>query len=169
MSGAVTQAASPVNEAKTAELNEKMPVEQVHARAVEVAQQVVRQMKVNIKNGSTSMHLKLNPKELGVIDVDMVSNAQGVHVTFFAEQASTGRLLETQLSQLRDALVDSGVQLSGLNIGQHNTQGQKGGAFSHDTNFAPLPRQSFAERNEDGSDAPAERSIGQSSEIDYRV
>lgn len=114
------------------------------------------------------MHLQLNPKELGAIEVDMVSSSQGVQVTFFAEQASTGRLLETQLNQLRESLVDSGVQLSGLNISQHNTQGQKGGTFRHDTNFAPFTQQSFAERKADDA-AAAERGIRQSTEIDYRV
>lgn len=114
------------------------------------------------------MHLQLNPKELGAIEVDMVSSSQGVQVTFFAEQASTGRLLETQLNQLRDSLIDAGVQLSGLNIGQHNSQGQKGGAFSQEPNLAPFTQQHFGDRKLD--DAPTtERSIGQSGEVDYRV
>jgi flagellar hook-length control protein FliK len=158
----------PVKEAQTPELHGKPPAEYIHAEAVEVAQQVIRHMKANLSSGATSMHLQLNPKELGAIEVDMVSSSQGVQVTFFAEQASTGRLLETQLNQLRESLVDSGVQLSGLQIGQHNTPGQKGGMFGRDTNFAPFTQQNFVESTV--QDAPTvERSIGQSTEIDYRV
>ena len=117
------------------------------------------------------MRLQLNPKELGGIEVDMVSSPQGLHVTFFAEQASTGRLLETQLNQLRDSLVDSGVQLSGLNIGQHNTQGQKGGGFSQEPSSAPWPNEIFVEESRAGvtETSAAERQFGQSSEVDYRV
>ena len=117
------------------------------------------------------MRLQLNPKELGAIEVDLVSSPQGLHVTFFAEQASTGRLLETQLNQLRDSLVDSGVQLSGLNIGQHNTQGQKGGGFSQEPNAAPWPNEIFVEESRAGvtETSTAERRFGQSSDVDYRV
>lgn len=168
MPGATAAATGLVHETKAAEFNDKMPVGQVHAQATDVVQQVVRQINSRIKSGSTSMRLQLNPQELGGIEVELVSSSHGVQVTFFAEQASTGRLLETQLNQLRDSLVDSGVQLSGLNIGHHNMQGQKGGTFSQDTNFAPFTQQGFVESHEE--DVPrAERRIGQSSEVDYRI
>jgi flagellar hook-length control protein FliK len=165
---AVVAANGPGREAQAVEFNGKMPVRPFHAQAAQVAQQVVRQMKVNLKSGATSMHLQLNPKELGAIEVDMVSSSQGVQVTFFAEQASTGRLLETQLNQLRDSLIDSGVQLSGLNIGNNNTQGQKGGLFGQDTNFAPFTQQSLVE-NEVDEVPKMERNIRQASEVDYRI
>lgn len=171
MSGSLAQVTGPVNEARAVGFNGKMPIEQVYAQAAEVAQQVVRQMKSHLKSGSTSMHLELNPKELGAIKVDMVSNAQGVQVTFFAEQASTGRLLETQLNQLRDSLIDSGVQLSGLNIGQYNTQGQKGGTFSQESNLAPWPNEIFVEESRSNikENPTSGLRFGKSSEVDYRI
>jgi flagellar hook-length control protein FliK len=117
------------------------------------------------------MRLQLNPQELGAIEVEMVSGSRGIQVTFFAEQASTGRLLETQLNQLRDSLVDSGVQLSGLNIGQHNTHGQKGGTFSQQPDAAPWPNEIFVEESRTmGTETyTSERRFGQSSEVDYRI
>ncbi len=160
----------PVAEAPVAKFSGKTSEGQFQAQAVDVARQVIHEMKISIKSGLTSMHMQLNPQDLGAIDVDVVSGPRGVQVTFFAEQASTGRLLETQLNKLRDSLVDSGVQLSGLNLGHFNQQGQKGGAFSQDTKFAPFTQQNFAEHKESIKDAPiADRSIGQSSEVDYRI
>jgi len=169
--GSTASATGVGNEAKVGELNGKMPVAQANIQATEVVQQVIRQMNGRIKPGTSSMRLQLNPKELGAIEVDMVSSPQGLHVTFFAEQASTGRLLETQLNQLRDSLVNSGVQVSGLNIGQHNTQGQKGGGFSQESNAAPWPNEIFVEESQmNATETNAtERRFGQSSEVDYLV
>ena len=95
--------------------------------AAEVVQQIVHHVEARIQNRSTEMHLQLNPKELGAIDIRMVSDPQGVSVTFSAEQPATGRLLETQLNQLHQSLTDTGVQIAGLNIGQHSQPRQEGG------------------------------------------
>ena len=160
----------PVKETLNAGYNGKAPIDQVNAQAAEVAQQVIHQMSIKIKNGPTSMHLQLNPKELGNIDVEMVSTAQGVRVTFFTEQASTGKLLETQLSQLRETLVDAGVQLSGLNISQHGPSEQKGGFFSQDKNFTQYFQGDTA-RSEPNiiETLLAEHNTGKSGEVDYRI
>jgi len=93
-------------------------------------------------------------------------------VTFFAEQASTGKLLETQLSQLRQSLVDSGVQLSGLNIGQHSHSGQEGGFPNQDTNFAQhasRQREAFQSKVNTEEGPRPERYSGQMSEVDYLI
>ncbi len=114
------------------------------------------------------MRLQLSPRELGEIDVHMVSDSEGVHVTFFAEQASTGKLLETQLDQLRASLVDSGVHLSGLDIGQHNQSGQKGGGFEQNPNFTQNFSRNFPDAQPASQEKPGlERSLGRSSDVDY--
>ncbi|MEI7847519.1 MAG: flagellar hook-length control protein FliK [Chloroflexota bacterium] len=95
----------------------------------DVVQQIMRQMNARLQSEPTSMHLQLNPKELGFIDVQMVRSAQGVSVSFITEQASTGRLLETQINNLRQSLTDSGIQLSSVNINQQGQPGQQGGSF----------------------------------------
>lgn len=84
-------------------------------------------MKVRMKGGATSMRLLLNPKELGEIEVQMVRNTQGVSVTFIAEQANTGKMLEIQINQLRQSLKDAVVQLTDLNFSQHDQPKQEGG------------------------------------------
>jgi len=172
-SQALQPAANPVGpekETMSVGYNGKTPVDPVDAQATEIAQQVIRQMNVKIKNGPTSMHLQLNPKELGNIDVEMVSTSQGVRVTFFTEQANTSKLLETQLSQLRESLIDSGVQLSGLNISQHNLSEQKGGFFSQDKNFTQSPQGDTTRSEPKPTEtSPAGRNLGASGEVDYRI
>jgi flagellar hook-length control protein FliK len=147
-----------------------VPSNQLHPDVKEVFQQVIRHLNSNLKNGPTSMRMQLNPRELGAIDVQMVSDSHGVHVTFFAEQASTGKLLETQLDQLRVSLVESGVHLSGLDIGQQNQSGQRGGSFEQSPNFT----RDFSRNIPEESTVPQEgarlgRSAGQSGEIDYLI
>lgn len=142
---------------------------QVNIPAAEVVQQVIRQLNGRLKSGPASMRLQLNPKELGAIEVEMTSGPQGVQVTFFAEQAGTGRLLEAGLNHLRDSLADSGVQLSGLNISQHNSSGQKGGDFDQETVLARRPEREAMPAETRQETVRAERVIGQAGEVDYRI
>lgn len=140
--------------------------------SADVVQQVLRQMSVNLQNGPSSMRLQLNPKELGAIDVQMVKNSQGVSVTFFAEQAGTGRLLETQLDQLRQSLTNSGIQLSNLNIGQHGQFGQQGNSYKQAYPFAQQSIRAVAQ--EEASPellgrTRIERLDGQPAGVDYHV
>jgi hypothetical protein len=161
---------SPVKEPMAVKSGGNIPLSQLHADLKEVVQQLVRNLNPNLKDGPTSMRLQLNPRELGAIDVQMVSDSHGVHVTFFAEQASTGKLLETQLDQLRGSLVDSGVHLSGLDIGQHNQFGQKGGSFEQGSNLTQdfsrdFPKAQTVRQENTGP----EKSLGRTSDIDYLI
>ncbi len=143
---------------------------QARTQAAEVLQQIGHELKLKLQSGPNSIHMQLNPKELGAIDVQMVTDAKGVNVTFFAEQASTGRLLETQISQLRQSLIDSGVQLTGLNISQHGQPDPQGGFSNQNTDFthysqSPVTR-SEAHTEEASHTVQARRQL---SEVDYLI
>jgi flagellar hook-length control protein FliK len=127
-------------------------------------------MKVKIKSGNTSMNLQLNPKELGAIEVQIIKNAQGVSVTFFAEQPATGQLLETQINQLRQSLKDAGVQLTGLNISQHDQPKQEGGFFKQDPQFNQYSqRNAFQTETGIKEREQPERIRGSLNEVDYLI
>jgi flagellar hook-length control protein FliK len=115
------------------------------------------------------MHLQLNPKELGAIDVQMVSGPQGVSVTFSAEQPATGRLLETQLNQLRQALTEAGVQLAGLNIGQHGQPRQEGGFLDQNTQFTQPARQDPSQKEANVQMTRHPVRTGGTGEVDYLI
>ncbi len=129
-----------VAEASAPKVAERGPVALPGVHAAELVEQVVKHLHSRLEGGPTSMHLQLHPAELGAIDVQVTSTAQGVSVSFVTEQASTGRLLETQANQLRQTLTESGVQLAGLNINQHGQPGQQGGFFQQNSQFAAPPR-----------------------------
>jgi flagellar hook-length control protein FliK len=162
--------AATIKEAGEVKTAEKLTTSQVNIQSLEVVQQIMSQMKVRIKSGASSMRLQLNPKELGGIEVQMIRNTEGVSVTFFAEHASTGHLLETQMNQLRQSLKDAGVQLTGLNISQQNQPKQEGGFFKQ----RPFLGQYFQDdspqieiANKDGEHR--ERIGGSLNEIDYLI
>jgi flagellar hook-length control protein FliK len=159
-----------VNEAVVVKTVEKQTAAPVNVHGAEVVQQVVSQMKVKIKSGNTSMRLQLNPKDLGGIEVQMVKSAEGVSVTFFAEQASTGHLLETQMNQLRQSLKDAGVQLTGLNVGQQDQPKQEGGFFRQDRYFGQDFQRSVPRTGMIGKEMErTEEVVRSATEIDYLI
>jgi flagellar hook-length control protein FliK len=113
----------------------KFSITDINVQTTEVIRQIMSQMKVKMKGDATSMRLLLNPKELGEIEVRMIRNTEGVSVTFFAEQANTARMLETQMNQLRQSLKDAGVQLTDLNFSQHDQPKQEGGFLRQGPQF----------------------------------
>jgi flagellar hook-length control protein FliK len=143
---------------------------QVNIQAAEVIQQIMGQMKVKIKSGATSMSLQLNPKELGKIDVQMIRNAEGVSVTFFAEHESTGKLLESQMNQLLQSLKDTGVQITGLNVSQQDQPKQEGGFFKQDQHFGQYFQRSATQSETANKESERPERIGRSSsEVDYLI
>jgi flagellar hook-length control protein FliK len=135
--GLVT-AQNPLQETAHAAATVKQPALPLENQPLTVVQQMMNHLEASIQQGRGSIHMQLNPQELGAIDIHLVNSAQGVSVNVFAEQASTGRLLETQMNQLRQALTDAGVQLSNLNVSQHgqpNQQNQQGSSFNRSPQY----------------------------------
>lgn len=102
----------------------------------DVVQQIVRQMNGSIQNGQSTMKVQLHPQDLGSIEIQLVNSGHGISVTVSAEQASTGKMLQGQADQLRQALQDSGIQLSSLNINQHGQSSQHGSASNQQSQNA---------------------------------
>ncbi|GAP11970.1 flagellar hook-length control protein [Bellilinea caldifistulae] len=143
----------------------------VHGRTlVDVVRQIASQMEASIQQGRSSLRVQLHPQELGGIDIRFASSSQGVHVTVYAEQASTGRLLEAQLNQLRQSLTEAGVNLAQLNIHHENPSHQPQGGFQ---GHSPRSRSFGGRETEQGSGSfiePAERWQNLSvSGVDYRI
>jgi flagellar hook-length control protein FliK len=92
-----------------------------------VLQQTMRGIETGLKSGQTGVRLQLQPEELGRIDLHMVRLADGLHVNLTAEAPATGALLERYLPDLAKSLLEAGVNLAGLNIGQgHSRQDADG-------------------------------------------
>jgi hypothetical protein len=155
------------NEKGIADVVKKSSAAQVDPMTREVVEQITSQMKARIQGGETSISMKLNPEKLGVIEVQMTHSAQGISVSFITEQASTGQLLESQVSQLRQSLKDAGVQLANLNISQHGQSNQEGGGFRQSQQFVQTSRRDVPLAEADEGIQP--QRVGLTSEIDYLV
>jgi flagellar hook-length control protein FliK len=94
----------------------------------EIIQQILNQVEPAIRSGKNSLHIQLQPESMGRIDLHMTSTDQGVAVSFRASQPGTQAALENNLSALREALSQAGIQLNHLGVGGH--QGQSGSSFA---------------------------------------
>jgi len=149
---------------------EKSAVTQIEPAFKDVIDQITSQMNARIKSGETSIRMQLNPKELGAIEVQMTHSAQGVSVSFITEQAGTGQLLESQANQLRQLLKDAGVQLTNLNVSQHNQSNQQGGPFKQGQQFVQNPRRDTPQAEALIQERMRPQRIGGlTSEIDYLI
>lgn len=93
------------------------------ARTAEASQELLHQVTRNIQlattQNGTTMRVHLHPHELGSIDIRLVNNQNGVGIMVLAEKAATSRLLESQMAQLQQAVMNTGVQVSQLWVGQN--------------------------------------------------
>lgn len=89
-------------------------------------QQIVQETAFSLKAEKSSLHLQLNPQDLGTIDIHFSSDEKGVGITIMTEHASTGRLLESQIDTLRQSLNDAGLNLSHIDFGMKGQSGQNG-------------------------------------------
>lgn len=100
------------------------PVQTQHF-SEQVSQLFVKQLKLTEKNGITEAKLVLYPRSLGQIDVKISAHNGVITAHFTADTASGKELLDTQLGQLRIALVQQGLQVDRLEVNhQPSTQQQ---------------------------------------------
>lgn len=142
------------------------------ARPLEMIEQVARTIEASLQQGKNSLRLQLNPADLGAIDIRLVSSGHRVSMTVIAEQASTGRLLESQVEQLRQNLADAGVQLSQVHVGQQNQSGQFSRNFAQQQPQANLAAARLGQQGlSDDTETAADRSarLRGAGTVDYKV
>jgi len=84
------------------------------------------------KDGSMKLELMLEPATLGKIQVSIQTDAQKqIQVHLIVDQQTSRQVLEQQLPQLRQAMADQGLNLSGFSMDM-NSQQQNDGKESHD-------------------------------------
>jgi len=89
--------------------------------------------------------IRLNPEQLGPIDVRVQLEGDRVHAEFHSAHAEVRQALEASLPRLRDLLGQHGLQLAQADVGQRRGEGQPAHAhLGHD--------------GRDGGDAPAAQS-----------
>ena len=89
--------------------------------AVPVWEQISTGIREQVMNGSQylkQLNIQLHPVDLGKIQIDLRWENGQVHLQVQASQAATGQLLQNQLPDLRQALINHGVNCGMLQMGQ---------------------------------------------------
>jgi flagellar hook-length control protein FliK len=94
------------------------------------SEQVVFQMKSMVKDGNSKMIVKLDPPELGELEIKMQVNRQGkTDVVIVVERAQTLELLQKDSRMLQQALNDAGLKTDSgslsFNLKGENSGGQQ--------------------------------------------
>lgn len=90
----------------------------------QVVHQVARSVQSAAEGGSPSLRVRLDPPELGPLQIDVSVTSAGVSARLEAESNATQRLLQDNLGQLREALAQQGVAIDKLTIEKHSDPGR---------------------------------------------
>lgn len=96
--------------------------------ATEMSDLFVKQMKLGNFRGLSQAKITLNPESLGQVDVRLTLQNGVLTAHFTAETKNGKELLDNQMSQLRSALVNQGLQVDRLEVSQ--PQQQQNAAFA---------------------------------------
>ncbi|MGE8233905.1 MAG: flagellar hook-length control protein FliK [Stenotrophomonas sp.] len=69
-------------------------------------------------------HIRINPENMGQIDVKLQLDGDRVHASFSSAHADVRHALESSLPRLREMLGEQGLQLSHADVGQQSTPQQ---------------------------------------------
>ena len=120
-SGATTLAVptvAPVSQTTSAAAPTAAPVADQLARAF------VAQANVVHGEGRTDFHLRLNPPQLGSVQIHLTATQHSVSARIVVAQEGTRQLLEGQAQHLREGLAEAGLSLGSFDV----THGGGGGA-----------------------------------------
>jgi flagellar hook-length control protein FliK len=133
-----------------------------------VAPQIVRGLETLVRSGRNLLNLQLHPENLGRIELQVATGAEGVRVTMTADQPATSALLQHHLNDLRQTLAESGLNVTALSIGVGQGQSGNASAWQRPAPFqATAAPTATAQRAE--ADALTEADSGVSSRVDYRI
>jgi flagellar hook-length control protein FliK len=77
------------------------------------------------KEGIQQAELKMNPANLGPVEVKLHVQNDQASVTFLAQHSTTRDALEQALPKLRDSFAENGIQLTHAEVGQQQHQQQR--------------------------------------------
>jgi len=81
-----------------------------------VVNQVGRQLAFAVRRGDSQVRVQLKPPDLGSIQLDMVMKDHTLKVAMITEHHAVKELLMSHVQELRQALIDQGVELKSVDI-----------------------------------------------------
>jgi len=92
-----------------------------------------------VGQNNSGLELRLNPPELGSIEVKLATEGERTNVTFFAANPAAREALEAALPRLREMFADSGMQLANADVSDQSLQQEReqladSGSLASDSN-----------------------------------
>jgi flagellar hook-length control protein FliK len=78
-----------------------------------------------VGQNNTGLELRINPPELGRIEVKLATEGERTNVTFFAANPAAREALEAALPRLREMFADSGMQLANADVSDQSLQQER--------------------------------------------
>lgn len=113
-------------------LTEDLSAKVGEVKANDIVRQVVEQTSIQAKQGVTSLEMQLYPEHLGKVLVQIVSNEGTITAQITAESEAAKTALESQLTLLKESLVNQGVKVENVEVTiashafEQNMQGEAG-------------------------------------------
>ena len=109
------------------EITNSEPARLAEARNLHLTQQVARQVEDMANSGLKTLRMQLYPEALGKLELQLTSQGGSLKVVILADLAATQQTLERHALDLQQALQQTGVNLTGLTIGQRGAGDQPNG------------------------------------------
>ena len=122
-----------------------------------VVPQVVRNMAALARNGVSEMRVRLQPGDLGEIELRVRAMEGIVRGELIVQHPEVKQLLDSQMERLRTALAQHGLQLEGFDVGVSDHRSEAGG--DGDGESSSLPGHAGQGDDEEGADDPATRTL----------
>ncbi len=142
LSDAITEAIGGKDAAEVSEAANQMSTAE---RVENILNQVKEEIKISIRQEVTSMELQLHPASLGKVGLHIEAKAGALTAQFVAENAQVKQALESQVTELKETLVNKGIRIEDVEVtlASHtfeqnfmNNTGSGSGRFSEDAEGA---------------------------------
>lgn len=93
----------------------------------QIINQITEQVKVEVKNDTTEMHMVLNPKSLGELTLKVAAENNIVTAQFIVENQKVKEIIEANFNSLKDTLQQMGLMVEELSVSvqQNNSEAKQ--------------------------------------------
>lgn len=95
---------------------EAQPAYSSQIDAIDLIEQIARQVRVTVSAAATSMEMQLNPEHLGKIYLNISEREGVIRAQIAAQNETVKEALETQVAELRQSLHQQGVKVDAIEV-----------------------------------------------------
>ncbi|MDP8207011.1 MAG: flagellar hook-length control protein FliK [Candidatus Electryonea clarkiae] len=90
----------------------------------EILQKIAGKAKILNHDGKTSLHIRLQPKELGILLIKISKENDQYSVTMRAENPESAKAVEVNMAVIREHLAEAGIQIDKFEVETQNSKNQ---------------------------------------------